>query len=57
MSDGWWMDAKFDSRCGECNRTIREGDRIVYLPKERTALCSNPDCGPARIGEDPEKDR
>lgn len=50
---GHWMTAKYPGKCGEdCGRRIEEGDRIVYIPGQKTALCS--DCGPGWIGEDPD---
>ena len=31
--------AKHDSHCTRCNKPIRKGDRIVYVPATRRAFC------------------
>jgi len=53
MADGWWMYAKYDGRCAECNSEIEAGDRIGWVPLQKAALCK--ECAPEYIGEDPEE--
>lgn len=48
--DRFWMTAKFDSICAECENQIVEGERIVYAPDEYKAYCST--CGIDLVGED-----
>ncbi len=45
-----WMDAQFDSKCGECFDPIEAGDRIAYDIAQQTALCRG--CGEERFGEE-----
>lgn len=54
MAEGRWMNARFKGTCGECGDPIAEGDRIVYVPLTKTALCAGEECGQAIAGEDPE---
>lgn len=46
----FWMTAKRDGHCAECEGDIMERDRIVYDPEEFKAYCSV--CGVDVIGED-----
>lgn len=52
MSDQapFWMTAKRDGQCHECEGDIRSGERIVYDPTDYVAYCST--CGEDVIGED-----
>jgi hypothetical protein len=50
-AEGVWMNARYNGKCGECYEPIEEGDRIVYMTREKCALCAS--CGEARIGKDP----
>ena len=47
----FWMNAKKEGLCKECDGIILEGDRIVWDTTEYKAYCS--DCGEEVAGEDP----
>lgn len=47
----FWMNAKKDGRCAECEDDIRQGDRIVWDSDEYKAYCK--DCGEEVAGVDP----
>ena len=42
-NDPFWLNAKFGSKCGNCNKEIVKGERIYYYPKTKTAMCEK--CG------------
>ena len=46
----FWMTAKRDGFCAECEGDIKTGDRIVYDTAEFKAYCGV--CGEDVIGED-----
>ncbi len=46
----FWMDAKRDGLCAECEGDIRQGDRMVWDAEEFKAYCKV--CGEDVIGED-----
>lgn len=50
-SEYFWMSAKYDGKCAECEDAIAEGDRIVWSVEERKAYCEA--CGELIAGEDP----
>jgi hypothetical protein len=51
MSDApFWMTAKRDGYCAECETDIRSGERIVYDAEDFKAYCKV--CGEDVIGED-----
>ena len=50
--EGRWIDAKWGGTCSECEKTIEIGDRIGWIPSQKSSLCSQ--CAPGFIGEDPE---
>ena len=54
MSDNkcFWMTAKFNSTCVECEGEIQAGKRIVYEPGIKKAYCDT--CGPEVAGDDPQ---
>ena len=43
--DPYWLNARFESACS-CGKSINKGDKILYYPNGRKAVCE--DCG--RIG-------
>jgi hypothetical protein len=47
----FWMTAKRDGDCAECEAEISVGDRIVWTPEEFKAYCAG--CGEEVAGEDP----
>lgn len=47
----FWMNAKRDGECYECEAEIEIGDRIVYDNTLFRAFCS--ECGEEVAGEDP----
>ena len=47
----FWMTAKRDGHCAECEDDITQGDRMVYDPSHYKAYCS--DCGEEIAGDDP----
>lgn len=47
----YWMNAKRDGECYECEIEIEIGDRIVYDNTLFRAFCST--CGEEIAGEDP----
>ena len=53
----FWMNAKFNSRCAECENDIVEGDRIVFDPDaknpKKKGFCA--ECGVEVVGPDPQK--
>lgn len=55
MAEMFWMTAKRDGCCGECEGDIREGERMVYEPDAFRAYCAA--CGAEAIGNDPVAER
>lgn len=49
--DIFWMTAKRDGECAECESDIRAGDRIVWDKDAFKAYCA--DCGVEIAGDDP----
>ena len=49
----FWMAAKRDGDCAECEGDIVTGDRMVYDADKRKAYCK--ECGVELIGDDPEQ--
>ena len=47
----FWMTAKRDGKCAECEGPIESGSRMVWSPKEYRGYCG--DCGPDVAGPDP----
>lgn len=47
----FWMSAKRDGECAECEIELAEGDRIVYDSEAFKAYCSI--CGEEVAGQDP----
>lgn len=50
----FWMTAKIEGRCRECESDINLSDRMVYDPELHKAFCD--DCGTHLIGDDPRAD-
>ena len=49
----FWMTAKRDGNCNECNEDIAAGDRMVWDSELNIAYCADSMCGVAAAGEDP----
>ena len=55
MTDGtFWMTAKRDGECAECEDAILKGERIVWDPEEFKAYCMA--CGVDVAGPEEEDD-
>lgn len=49
--EAFWMTAKLDGKCCDCEEDVEVGQRIVYDPDTRKAYCTS--CGVDLIGDDP----
>lgn len=49
----FWMTAKRDGQCAECEGVIQAGERIVYSPEDFKAYCKQGGCGEEIFGLDP----
>lgn len=52
--DRFWMTARFDSTCAECDEPIQRGERFVFDKVARKGYCAS--CGEDLQGPDPLKD-
>jgi len=50
VKNSFWMSAKYDGECSECESIIAAGDRIVFDKDTRKVYCNS--CGEDMIGED-----
>jgi hypothetical protein len=44
-NDPYWLQAKFNGVCGNCDGKIKTGDRAFYYPIGKRIFCNAEDCG------------
>lgn len=54
LTTSFWMTAKRDGTCAECEGPINAGDRMVWEPDQRRGYCAG--CGTDVKGPDPTAD-
>ncbi len=54
MSNSFWMTAKRNGKCVECEGLIEAGKRMVWEPSSRKGFCAS--CGTDEAGPDPAAD-
>lgn len=46
--DPFYMTARYNGRCGQCNKGLDAGERVVFAPNGKRVFCTKPDsqgCG------------